>query len=85
MSKILDYNGLEHYDEKIKQVISKKSEVSVSNIGTATDEVGYITIDGVEKKLAGGGEPDAYIKSASITDNTLTLVNKDDTTVEFTP
>ena len=55
MSKILDYNGLEHYDEKIKQVISKKSEVSVSSTGTATDEVGYITIDGVEKKLAGGG------------------------------
>ena len=33
----------------------------------------------------GGGEPDAYIKSASVSGNTLTLTNKDDTTVAFTP
>lgn len=33
----------------------------------------------------GGGEPEEYIKNASISGNTLTLVNKDDTTVEFTP
>lgn len=32
-----------------------------------------------------GGEPDAYIKSASVSGNTLTLTNKDDTTVAFTP
>jgi len=31
------------------------NRVSVSNTGTSTDEVNYITIDGVEKKLAGGG------------------------------
>lgn len=31
------------------------SQVSVSETGTATDEVHYITIDGVQKKLAGGG------------------------------
>lgn len=32
-----------------------KSTVSVSDSGTATDEVQYITINGVEKKIAGGG------------------------------
>nr|AIF26683.1 hypothetical protein [uncultured bacterium fosmid pJB83B9] len=31
------------------------SIVTVSATGTATDEVQYITIDGIEKKLAGGG------------------------------
>lgn len=31
----------------------------------------------------GGGEPDAYIKSASVSGNTLTLTNKDDTTVDY--
>lgn len=55
MSKFLDLNGLVYYDGKIKDVIDEKSAVSVSNTGTATDEVQYITIDGVEKKLAGGG------------------------------
>lgn len=39
-----------------KEEVDTKSTVSVSSTGTATDEVGYITIDGVEKKLAGGGE-----------------------------
>ena len=32
---------------------------------------------------SGGGEPDAYIKSASVSCNTLTLTNKDDTTVDY--
>lgn len=32
-----------------------KSTVSVSATGTATDEISYITVDGVEKKIAGGG------------------------------
>lgn len=32
------------------------SVVSVSATGTATEEVSYITIDGVEKKLSGGGD-----------------------------
>lgn len=39
--------------ESIKE--SGVSKVSVSSTGTATDTVQYITIDGVEKKLAGGG------------------------------
>ena len=33
--------------------------------------------------IGGGGEPSAYIKSASVVDNTLTLTNKDDTTVDY--
>lgn len=33
----------------------------------------------------GGGEPDAYIKEASVSGNTLTLTKKDNSTVVFTP
>lgn len=33
----------------------------------------------------GGGEPDAYIKEASVSGNTLTLTKKDNSTVAFTP
>ena len=32
-----------------------------------------------------GGEPEAYLKSANVNGNTLTLTNKDNTTVVFTP
>ena len=39
----------------------------------------------ISASASGGGEPDAYIKSASVSGNTLTLTNKDDTTVAFTP
>ena len=34
---------------------------------------------------SGGGEPAAYLKSASVSNNTLTLVNKDNTSVVYTP
>jgi len=34
---------------------------------------------------SGGGEPDAYLKSASVSGNTLTLTKKDNTKVTFTP
>lgn len=66
------------------------SQVSVSPTGESTSEVSYITINGNEYKIAGsgqGGEPAAYIKSASVSQdgNTLTLVKKDDTTVVFAP
>ena len=46
-----------------------------------------ITIENnvISASASGGGEPDAYIKSASVSGNTLTLTNKDDTTVAFTP
>ena len=33
----------------------------------------------------GGSEPSAYLKSASVSEGTLTLTNKDNTTVTFTP
>lgn len=36
---------------EIDEKLSQKSSVSVSNEGTATDEISYITIDGVEKKI----------------------------------
>ena len=38
----------------LQNALNAKSIVSVSDTGTATDEVQYITINGVEKKLAGG-------------------------------
>lgn len=38
-----------------KTTWNAKSTVSVSDTGTATDEVNYITINGVEKKLPSGG------------------------------
>lgn len=44
-------------------------------------------ITDMRNKLGGGsssgGEPEAYIKSASVSGNTLTLTNKDDTTVSY--
>ena len=55
-----------------------------ANPENPTQTLSSIKIGDVDYSV-GGGEPDAYIKSASVTDNTLTLVNKDDTTVEFTP
>lgn len=46
-----------------------------------------ITIENnvISASASGSGEPDAYIKSASVSGNTLTLTNKDNTTVAFTP
>lgn len=38
----------------VDQQVAAKSVVTVSSTGTATDEVQYITVNGVEKKLAGG-------------------------------
>lgn len=35
--------------------------------------------------IGGGGEPDQYVKSASVNGNTLTLTKKDNTTVVYTP
>lgn len=37
--------------QEVDEKLSQKSSVSVSNEGTATDEISYITIDGVEKKI----------------------------------
>lgn len=60
--------------------------VSASATGTSTNEVNYLSIEGTEYKLpsGGSGEPDAYIKNASVSGNTLTLIKKDNSTVTFT-
>lgn len=42
------------------------SIVSVSATGTSEEEVQYITIDGVEKKLAGGGSKDAVLYTEQV-------------------
>ena len=42
------------------------SIVTVSNTGTSEEEVQYITIDGVEKKLAGGGSKDAVLYTEQV-------------------
>ena len=55
-----------------KSELDTKSTVSVSDTGTATDEVKYITIDGVEKKLAGGSELPEVINNRYLHTNTLT-------------
>ena len=44
-----------------------------------------ITTDGTLSANAVGGEPDEYLKSASISGNELTLVKKDNTTITFIP
>ena len=44
-----------------------------------------ITTDGTLSTNAVSGEPDEYLKSASISGNELTLVKKDNTTITFIP
>lgn len=61
---------------------------STSTLGGVKVDGSTITIaDGVisAKGGSGGAEPDAYIKDASVSGNTLTLTKKDDTEVVFTP
>lgn len=61
---------------------------STSTLGGVKVDGSTITItDGVisSKGGSGGSEPDAYIKDASVSGNTLTLTKKDDTEVVFTP
>lgn len=53
-SAISTHNSSTTAHSDIRSAVASKSTVSVSATGTATAEVGYITIDGVEKKLAGG-------------------------------
>ena len=58
---------------------------STSTLGGVKVDGNTITIaDGVISSV-GSTEPDAYIKDASISGNTLTLTKKDDTEVVFTP
>lgn len=61
---------------------------STSTLGGVKVDGNTITIaDGVISAKGGSGstEPDAYIKDASVSGNTLTLTKKDDTEVVFTP
>lgn len=61
---------------------------STSTLGGVKVDGNTITIaDGVISAKGGSGstEPDAYIKDASVSGNTLTLTKKDDTQVAFTP
>ena len=61
---------------------------STSTLGGVKVDGSTITItDGVisSKGGSGGSEPDAYIKDASVSGNTLTLTKKDNTEVVFTP
>ncbi|MCQ2574565.1 MAG: phage tail protein [Alphaproteobacteria bacterium] len=67
----------------IRTAVASKSTVSVSATGTATDEVQYITIDGVEKKLAGGGSEEdnlSITKNASDKIQTVGVIDQNDTT-----
>lgn len=61
---------------------------STTALGGVKVDGNTITIaDGVISSVGGSGstEPDAYIKDASVSGNTLTLTKKDDTEVVFTP
>ena len=58
----------------------------------STSTLGGVKVDGNTLTLAdgvissvGSAEPDAYIKDASVSGNTLTLTKKDNTNVVFTP
>lgn len=67
------------------------SEFYISTYGSASDVHPVFNIDlssFIETYLVisatgGSGEPDAYIKNASVSNNTLTLTKKDNTTVTF--
>lgn len=52
---------------------------------TLTAGTNISIVNNVISATGGGSEPAAYLKSASVSNNTLTLTNKDNTTVEFTP
>ena len=59
---------------------------STTTLGGVKVDGTSITIDGNGViSSTGGGEPDAYIKEASVSGNTLTLTKKDNSTVAFTP
>lgn len=62
-------------------------KATTSTLGGVMPDGSTITIaDGVISAVgSSGGEPDAYIKDASVSGNTLTLTKKDDTEIVFTP
>ena len=63
--------------QEVDEKLSQKSSVSVSNEGTATDEISYITIDGVEKKIKSGSDTIATVISEQ---TALLLLDEDKTT-----
>ena len=66
-----DFITTEYHDstKQDKLVAGNNITISANNVISAT----------------GGGEPDAYIKEASVSGNTPTLTKKDNSTVAFTP
>lgn len=68
----MNYYAFNAHKEAMAKALPLKTINSESIVGE-----GDITI-------SGGGEPNAYIKSASVSGNTLTLTNKDDTTTTLT-
>lgn len=81
-------------NNEITTTYAKKTEIpapytlpiaSTSTLGGVKVDGSTITIaDGVIS-AKGSAEPDAYIKDASVSGNTLTLTKKDDTQIAFTP
>lgn len=83
---ISTHNSSSSAHSDIRTAVAGKSTVSVSATGTATEEVKYITIDGVEKKLAGGSGGGSEEDNISITKNdddkiqTVGTINQNDNT-----
>ena len=81
-------------NNEITTTYAKKTEIPAPyTLPTAsTSTLGGVKVDGSTITIAdgvistkGSTEPDAYIKDASVSGNTLTLTKKDDTEVVFTP
>lgn len=98
--QIIDKDIAATYDvenNEITTTYAKKTEIPAPyTLPTAsTSTLGGVKVDGSTITIAngvisakggsGGAEPDAYIKDASVSGNTLTLTKKDDTNVVFTP
>lgn len=67
----------------IQTQLNNKSTVSVSATGTSTSEVQYITINGVEKKIAGGGSEEDNLSITKNDDDkiqTVGVIDQNDTT-----
>ena len=64
--------------------ISSKSSVSVSNEGTSIDEISYITIDGVEKKIKSSSGSGSGAITTAISDQTAQLLLDEDKTTTIT-
>ena len=70
-------NGGARQDIYVPQYLAG-SNISITQDPTSHDYT-------ISSTGGGGGEPSAYLKSASVSGNTLTLTNKDNSTVQFTP